>query len=373
MAWREAILRQFGPGLLGGITLGDWLKLLRENRFAVAPSRIPTAIAITMHGAQNSACRWIDQLRTGRGLEDVAVGPPLFLLGHWRHGTTHLHNLLAVDERFAFPTTYQALFPHTFLTTEAMNSRLLGFFLPKVRPMDNVEWSMSSPQEDELALCVTSLMSPCMGWLFPRRREHYDRYLTFRGVPEAEVRRWREEFLRFLRKLTWKYGRPLVLKSPPHTGRIRLLLEMFPEAKFVHIHRDPYAVFPSSRKLFRVNNMMNGLQHPRSDDDEWILGQYRAMYDAFFEERELIPAGHYHEVGFERLEADPIGEVGRIYEALRLPEFRHIEPALRRYVGSIAGYTKNAFPPLSDDLRRRIAIHWRPCFEAWGYQVSDGR
>src|SRR4051812_15814689 len=218
MAWRETILRRVGPGLLGGITLGDWLKLLRENRFAVAPSRIPKAIAITMQGAQNSALRWMDGLRSGGCLDDVAVQPPLFLLGHWRNGTTHLHNLLTVDRRFAFPTTYQALFPHTFLTTEALNSRLMGYLLPKVRPMDNVAWSMASPQEDEFALCVASLMSPCMGWVFPGRRTHYDRYLTFRGVPEAEVQRWREVFLRFLRKLTWKYGRPLVLKSPPHTG-----------------------------------------------------------------------------------------------------------------------------------------------------------
>jgi hypothetical protein len=367
MGWRETILRRIGPGLLGGITLGDWLRLLRDNRFAVAPSRIPKAMAITMQGAQNSAFRLLDRLRTGRGLDAVTVEPPLFVLGHWRSGTTHLHNLLAVDRRFAFPTTYQALFPHTFLATEAVNARLMEFFLPKVRPMDNVAWSMSSPQEDEFALCVASLMSPCMGWIFPERRAHYDRYLTFRGVPEAEARRWREEFVRFLQKLTRRYGRPLVLKSPPHTGRIRLLLEMFPEAKFVHIHRDPYAVFPSSRRTFRVNGQMNGLQDPRGDDESWVLGQYRAMYDAFFEERGLIPSGHYHEVAFERLEEDPIGEVQRLYEALGLPDFGHVEPALRGYVESIVGYTKNASPPLSADLRRRIHAEWRPCFEEWGY------
>lgn len=367
MAWRDAILTHFGPGLLGSLTLGDWLKLLRENRFAIAPSRIPRAVAITLNAAQNSAIRVLDRRRTGPRLEGVAVEPPLFLLGHWRNGTTHLHNLLAVDRRFAFPTTYRALFPHTFLTTEKLNARLMGFFLPETRPMDNVEWSMTSPQEDEFALCVSSLLSPCMGWIFPGRREHYDRYLTFRGVPEAEVRRWREEFLRFLRKLTFNDGRPLILKSPPHTGRIRLLLEMFPGAKFVHIHRDPYAVFPSSRKTFRVNSLMSSLQHPAGDDDAWVLRQYRAMYDAFFEERGLIPAGHFHEVGFERLEADPIGEVGRIYGALRLPDFRPVEPALRHYVESIAGYTKNTFPTLTDDLRRRISVAWRPCFEEWGY------
>jgi hypothetical protein len=204
--------------------------------------------------------------------------------------------------------------------------------------------------------------------LFPARREHYDRYLTFQGVAENEIRRWCESFMRFVRKLTWKYGRPLVLKSPPHTARIRLLLEMFPQARFAHIHRDPYAVFPSSRKTFLVNSALNGLQRPRENDlDDWILRQYQMMYDAFFAQRSLIPAGQYHEVAFERLEADPIGEVGQIYETLGLSDFQRVEPALGRYVDSIAGYEKNVFPPLSADLRRRIAAQWRPCFAEWGY------
>jgi omega-hydroxy-beta-dihydromenaquinone-9 sulfotransferase len=372
MAWREFFLTHFGPGLLGGLTLGDWLRLLGENRFAVAPSRIPRALAITYHSTQNSAFRLLDRWKTGQALNDVAIPPPLFVLGHWRNGTTHLHNLLAVDDRFAFPNTYQALYPHTFLSTEALNSGLISFFMPKRRPMDNVEWSLRSPQEDEFALCVASLKSPCLGWLFPQCRAHYDRYLTFREVSEDEIEHWREAFLQFLQKLTWKYGRPLLLKSPPHTGRIRQLLTMFPQARFVHIHRDPYAVFPSSRRTFRVNSELNGLQRTREREDEfddWILRQYRALYDAFFEERGLIPAGHYHEVGFEGLESDPIGEVGRIYEALDLPDFRHVEPELRRYVDSIAGYTKNTFPSLPADLRRRIANEWRPCFEEWGYPV----
>src|SRR4051812_32757148 len=257
MAWREAFLSRFGPGMLGGLALGDWLRLLGENRFDVSPSRLPRAMTITFHSAQTSAFRVLARLRTGDALRDVHISPPLFVLRHWRTGTTHLHNLLAVDDRFAYPNLYQALYPHTFLTTEGLNSRVIEFFLPKRRPMDNVEWSMKSPLEDEFALCVASLMSPCLGWLFPKRREHYDRFLTFRGVPEEEIRRWREAFQLFLRKLTWKYGRPLILKSPPHTCRIRLLLAMFPEARFVHIHRDPYAVFSSSRKTFRVNSEMN--------------------------------------------------------------------------------------------------------------------
>ena len=172
----------------------------------------------------------------------------------------------------------------------------------------------------------------------------------------------------FVRKLSFKYGRPLVLKSPGHTCRIRLLLDLFPEAKFVHIHRNPYDVFRSTQHMVRTVTPWWALQRPNYSDMEGrTLRQYREVYDAFFEERGLIPKGHFYEIGFEALEADPIGQVRGIYEALALPDFRQVEPALRRYVASLSGYQKNTLPGLPPDLRERIAGEWRRCFDEWNY------
>lgn len=372
MAWRDTFLRWFGPGMLGGITFGDWVRLLYENRFDVPPVRLLRAMAITAQSAQNSVMRRIEDWRYDSAVRDAEVLPPLFVLGHWRSGTTHLHNLLTLDERFAFPNNYQALFPHAMLSMERTQSPFMQWFLSPRRPMDNIEWTMRSPQEDEFALCVITFMSPCMGWFFPRRRDHYDRYLTFRGVDDYEVKRWQAALLAYLKRLSWKYKRPLVLKSPPHTGRIRRLLEIFPQAKFVHVHRDPYAVFSSTRKMLTVNFSLHCLQRPPMGEelDDWIIRQYRAMHDAFFEDRGLIPPGQYHEVRFDNLEADPIGEMNRMYGTLGLPEFSQARPALERYVDDVRGYQKNEFPELPAPLRRRIADAWRPCFEQWGYALD---
>ena len=373
MAWRDAFIRRFGPGMLGGITFGDWVRLLRENRFKVPLCYWVRATAITSQAAQNSVMRWVEERRYGQVVKDAEVLPPVFVLGHWRSGTTLLHNLLAVDERFAFPNNYQAVFPHAFLSMERSQSPFMGWFLPARRPMDNVEWTMQSPQEDEFALCVMTFMSPVMGWFFPRRRDHYDRYLTFRGVPEHEVGRWQAALVAYLKRLSFKYpGRPLVLKSPPHTGRIRRLLELFPQAKFVHVHREPYAVFASTRKMLSINFAMHCLQRPPTGEelDEWIIRQYRAMHDAFFEERGLIPPGQYHEVCYEELDADPLGQIERVYSALDLPDFATARPALERYDNAIRGYEKNAFPELPAALRQRIADAWRPSFEEWGYATE---
>jgi hypothetical protein len=368
MDWRSSLLRNCGPGALAGITLRDWSRLLAEEWREVDLSRLPRVLTITTQSLKNSMMLGVEHRRYDSLLQNIDLQPPLFVLGHWRNGTTHLHQLLAQDTRFASPNSYQASFPHTFLSSEATDSRLLSFFIPKRRPMDNVELSLDSPQEDEFALCACTRMSPVMCWVFPRQMEKFERYLTFKSADDGEVSDWQAAFMNFLKKLQLRYDRPLILKSPPHTARIRLLLQLFPKARFVHIHRNPYDVYKSSRKLFEIMFKWHGLQRPRLENlDDWILRQYRKMYDAFFEDRKAIPTGQFYELSFERLELNPIEEVGKIYRTLGLPDFTTAEPALRKYVDSLSHYRKNVFTELPVEQKRRIASEWSMCFKEWGY------
>jgi hypothetical protein len=117
-------------------------------------------------------------------------------------------------------------------------------------------------------------------------------------------------------------------------------------------------------------NALFGLQWPDHGDlDDYILRRYRLMYDVFFEERGLIPPGHFHELAFEDLEKDPVGQLRALYERLDLPDFEAVRPALEDYVRSEAGYRKNEHPDLPAPLRSRIAQEWRRNFEEWGYPV----
>jgi hypothetical protein len=171
-----------------------------------------------------------------------------------------------------------------------------------------------------------------------------------------------------LKKLTLVYDRPLVLKSPPHTARIGLLLGLFPEARFVHIRRDPYVVFRSTEHMYATTMRYWQLQRPPSAGfHDRIIVHYRAMYDAFFDQWPSIPAGRSCEVAYEGLVRDPIGQVGNIYEALGLDGFDVVRPRLHDYLVALTGFRKNEHPELPAPIRRRISGEWRRCFEEWGY------
>jgi hypothetical protein len=356
----------FSP--LQGMGRETWRSLLRQEGHSVDPpyrARAAFQSALTVF---NSAVAAVEDSRHGPAVEAAQVHPPLFILGHWRHGTTHLHNLLALDPRFAYPNLYQTLYPRTFLTTQRVVPRLGGPLPLRRRPHDDVALGFGVPNEDELAVLNDAGLSPYLAWAFPRRAEAHDRFLTFRDATEEERDRWRASLLRFVKKLTLRHDRPLVLKSSPHTARIGLLLGLFPDARFVHIRRDPYAVFRSMRHMYAVTMRYWRIQTPSyADHDARIIDVYREMYDTYFEQRGLIPAGHFCEVAYEDLERDPVGQLGAVYDALDLPDFDLVWARVREYLGTVGGYRKNVHPELPEPLRRRISGEWGWCFEAWGY------
>jgi omega-hydroxy-beta-dihydromenaquinone-9 sulfotransferase len=233
-----------------------------------------------------------------------------------------------------------------------------------------VRMGVDEPQEDEFALNCLTQLSWALLWTFPRNAARYERYLTLRAASRDEIARWQQALKYFVQKLTYRYGRPLVLKSPAHTGRIKLLLEVFPDARFVHIHRNPYDVFSSSLNSARKAIPWWTLQKPDyAGLEEVTLRQYDEIYQAYFEERGLIPAGRLHEIRYENLEADPLGQLRGMYDALQLGDFGAAEPALRTYLASITGYEKNRYAELAPQWKAQVARCWRRCFEEWGYSI----
>jgi hypothetical protein len=351
--------------------MGDWIKLLADCELEIAPKYLPRAGLITMASIVNSFLGSLEDFRYGPRIEEVEIeSHPLFILGHPRSGTTHLHNLLLLDPEFAAPTLPQVFFPHAFLLTERFLSRTLGSRLPKTRGFDNMELGFGTPQEEELALCSLGAPSSYMSLLLPQRADEYAKCLSLRELSPDDVERWKRIYVKFLRKLTFRFGRRLALKSSPNTARIRTLLELFPEARFVHISRHPYSLFQSYRTfLIYLYKNYAFLQKPDMGDlDDDILEYYTKMYDAFFVDLPLLAKNRFHSLRFEDLEESPLSEMKFLYEALELPGFQAIKPKIESYVERIRRYRKNIYPGLTEAEKSKILFAWRRSFEVWNYE-----
>jgi hypothetical protein len=292
---------------------------------------------------------------------------PLFIIGHWRSGTTHLHNLLAQDENLTSPSAYQALFPHHFVFSQ-VGGPLFNWLAPERRPMDNVAFFSDAPHEDEFALAALCGVSPYMRWWFPLSES--DSFAAFdpqRLDPKA-LEQWKQALRLFVKKVTFSEGGRALLKSPPHLGRVAILLEMFPEAQFIHIVRNPYDVYLSTHKLWKDSLAHCHLQVPGPGFvDETILSLYTELSSLFERDRPLIPPGALHELKFEDLEKEPLASLERLYDELRLPGFDRFEPRVIRYLDTLKGYRKNEFH-LNEEDRDKVLRRWADTFVRYGYE-----
>ncbi len=363
MAW-------YMPRFWHGMRLSTWLRELARNRLAVSPSRIPMTCAITGFTGINSVLAGVDRLVYGRQVDATKLKqPPVFILGHWRSGTTFLHELMIRDPQHTYFTTYQCFTPHHFVLTERKVVPWIGIFVPERRPMDNMAAGWDRPMEDEFALQSLGVPTPYLSTMFPNRGEAYPEYLTLRDLTPAQRESWKHELLQFCKRLTLRDDRRIVIKSPAHTARVRTLLEMFPDAKFIHISRDPYALFRSTLGLWHSLNSEEGLQAIRDEGwlDDFVIDSLQRMYDAYFEDRQLLGPNQLVELSYEELVEDPKTQVRSIYERLDLGDFARIEPALDDHLADVKNYRTNRHA-IDDESSERIRRDWARYFAEFGYE-----
>ncbi|MEK7795479.1 MAG: sulfotransferase [Candidatus Hydrogenedentota bacterium] len=295
--------------------------------------------------------------------------PPIFILGHWRTGTTHLHNLMSLDPNLAHVTTFQTLAPECCVTGRYTLRPIMALNMPATRPMDNVALGIDLPQEDEFSLCNVTLCSMYNGFYFPRSLDRlFDRYVLFDGISTTEIDEWRTVYTRVLKKATYlARGKRLVLKNPVNTARIPQLLGLFPGAKFIFIHRNPYEIFHSTNKLFRSVIDQVGMQDiPAETIRAHVLRFFREMMTRYIETAPQAPRGDLVEVAYTDLITDPVREVTRIYRELGLSGIEATLPLVKEYASKQQSYEPNRFTLAPDDADL-IEREWGFAIEHWGY------
>ena len=355
------------PRFWDGMTLGAWIPLLLRNGLTIHPLRVPMAMIVTLLGLMNSSLAAVQWLRFRRKIAGTQlVGDPIFIVGHWRSGTTMLHEMLILDQRHTSPTTYECFAPAHFLVSRSTLPRIFKFLLPARRPMDNMPAGWERPQEDEFALCCLGVPSPYLTMLFPNRPPECQEYLDLEGLPPDRLARWKERFLWFLQCVTLRRQADRAEVAAAHRPDKGALGDVSPR-QFVHIVRDPYVVFASTVNLWKRLYKDQGLQIPRYRGlEEHVLETFRRMYATFERDRHLIPPGQFCEVRYEDLVKDPVGQMRMVYQRLELGEFDQVLPSLEGYLSHQADYQTNRYA-ISPEMRAEITRRWGDFCRKYGY------
>ena len=359
--------REWAAPLWIGCSFSAWMRLLIGNRFAVHWSRWHFVVLYTFLSVVNSYLGLWQKILFGRRVAKTTIAdPPIFIVGHWRTGTTLLHELLVLDDRHTGPTGYECLAPHHFLLTEWF-APYVAFLVSKHRAMDNMDLSLHHPQEDEFVWCMLGQPSPYLSIAFPNRPPQYLRYFDLEQLTPRELKAWTQTMFRFVQQLYFRHRKRVIFKNPPHSFRIKVLLDLFPEAKFIHIVRDPYVVYPSTIHLHKSLYRIHGLQRPTfAGLDEQVLSTYLDLYRKLDEGRKVVDPSSFYELRYEDLIANPEVQLRRLYEHLGLGGFEQYRPRLEQYLAEHAHYQTNSYE-LTAEQRAIVTERWGEVIDHYGY------
>ncbi len=348
---------------LMGVNFPVWCQILWRNRFQISPVFIPKALSITFVSLFNSPLHLIEYIVYSRRIKKQKVKEPIFILGHPRSGTTHLHYLMSKDTSKAFCTLYQGLLPHSFLVGGDVMRKMISKSIPATRPQDEVKISIDSPKEEEFAIATMTGVSYLLTFYFPNSvMKHFKESVLFENQKKKKI--WQKNFKYFIQKLSFAHqGKQLILKSPANTGRIKEILEVFPDAKFVHIHRDPIEVYQSTVKLYEKVVQETSFQKVSEDQvksiEKYIIESYRLMYEKFEKEKELIPEQRLTTVAYSDLLKDPMNELSKVYRELNLTSFKESKSNFENELIQTKGYNKNTYSKLSADKIDELRRDWK--------------
>jgi len=357
-----------------GYSLQILFNLVRKNK--IPPKYYLRLVAVTIINLINWPFRNYERLFINPKYRRAGTEEePVFILGHWRSGTTHLHNLLCQDNQMGYTTTFQSVFPDTLFNIAGrfIFKNFTKLLIPGTRKGDNVRLDPSLPQEEEFALGDKTPICYYYYWMFPQKIiEYYNRFVRFEGIPRKQQLAWESDYKLLIEKsLINSGGQRFLSKNPTNTARIKVILDMYPNAKFIHIHRNPVEVFLSMRNFFKKMLpplQMQSIEQDELDDHTFTI--YKNLMKDYFDQRGLIPAGNLVELSFDALEENPEAILKDIYKKLNLTGFDGALPNFQSYLNKMGDYNKNKHY-ISKIQLQRVQDEWGFAIDQLGYEFPQ--
>ena len=361
---------------LQGCDFATLMKLMWQNRRDLSLSKLPQMAFVVFMSLILTPIAWLEMLLHSRKITKTKIEkPPIFIVGHWRSGTTFLTNILACDKSKGYFKADQTYTHAVFITLGKLLRKIYPSILPKKRPMDNMKFGADEPAEEIFALGNITRYAIIHMMTFPKNARFFAKSAFYDELNDRQKKRVRTAYDRIVKKMTYyTRGKQLVLKSPDNTCRINMLLELYPDAKFIHIYRNPYKVFPSTigmyQSLFPIFSFEEIDEATNSQAEEVVLDIYEKLYEVFLESKKNIPPENLIEIKYEDFVKDPKGYTEKIYTELEIEGFEETKQAIFDYIDAQKSYKTNKHKITKGNIRR-INRRMKFFFDKYGYEMEQ--
>jgi hypothetical protein len=292
------------------------------------------------------------------------IEKPVFITGLPRSGTTLLHELLATDPQLRAPRCWETITPYADGDSEARRRsfdrqlRLFQRLAPEMADMHPM--SAVAPQE---CTEITAQVFQSVRYEATHRIPSYQKWLDATGHIPAY--RFHKRFLQHLQRQQ-KGGGRWVLKCPDHIHALDAIETVYPDCRFVFVHRDPLRVIASASKLTEVLRRPFTRRIDKAEIGSQVAGRVIEAADAMIAKTETSPSDrilHLHYVDFAH---NPVASVEKLYTQLGL----ELKPEARWRMGAHLSSAQNISHSYSfeefgldpEGLRHRL----KPYMDAFG-------
>jgi hypothetical protein len=277
------------------------------------------------------------------------IDRPIFVLGLPRSGTTFLHNLLADDPGNLTPRCWQTVFPYP-IGAQKNGSRDRR---PELTARQYSQFLMLAPELPSLHPLDAHAAQECIeitGHVFRSLRFDTTHYIPsfqqwLEDVGHLEAYRFHKRFLQHLQHQ--KGAGQWILKSPDHIFALEALCEVYPDARFVFVHRDPMKVLPSVARLTEIlrqpfTRKIDRIQIGRQISSRWELGSKLLIEAADW--LKSSPERIVH-IRYKDLVRDPYAIVTDLYRHFGMTLSGQGEQGLKRSIAERpdGGYGRNSY------------------------------
>jgi len=280
-------------------------------------------------------------LRNAPAVEQTELPAPLFVLGLFRSGTTVLHRLLGHDPDNRTLPHWESFDPvHTPEGPEPRQRKLARMLLlaDVLSPSIKAIHPMDAHQTDECRGMFTNVFRTPQFNVQYRVGGYLDWLLAQDAAIAYRHHRRQLQLVHYHRP----HGKRFVLKDPTHTFFVDAILEVFPNASFMFIHRDPAETLSSICSLHAYARCVFS-----NDVDAHALGA--ELSDSYMTRLlepavaavDRLPVGRVAHVRSPDLSRDPVGAIAEAYRVLGLELGDEARVAMHEYMRTMR---QNASP-----------------------------